>query len=125
VNGFVDDYGRPLVPLTVSSTKSGKSINIHGWIDTGFTGSLLLLPDQVRQLDLPPMFSLEGSVADGSLTTFETYLADVTWFGKTELREVLCGGGKFALVGLLLIEDLVVKIDYPAKTVDLSISPSA
>jgi hypothetical protein len=52
-------------------------------------------------------------------------LCQVNWFGQSQIVEVFGSAGANALVGLRLLEDLVLTIDYPARTVFLAVSPSA
>jgi len=125
MTGIVDDYGRAIVPITVRDPTTQRILRIDAWIDTGFTSSLILLPTHIQQLTPPRIGSVRIQVADGSIASVETYLCDVEWDGDFKQCEVLLADGKFAMIGVGLLEDMQLTIDYPARTVNLSRSPAA
>lgn len=120
MNGFVDEYGRALVPITVYHPTTGAAVTWDGWIDTGFTGALLLTEAQVVALGLPRSMAVPGALADGSQVQFETCHCRVDWFGTTRPVLAILGSGRFALIGIGLLEDVIVTIDYPGRRVTLS-----
>ncbi len=46
MNGHVDSAGRALVRIRLTSAATATTIEIEAWIDTGFTGELVLPQDQ-------------------------------------------------------------------------------
>lgn len=82
------------------------------WIDTGFTGDLVLPKTIVNELGLNPSGTVDGILADGSQTVLTTYHCEIDWFGRTRNLEVIANSGTTPLldVGLLLAKELVV--DY-------------
>jgi predicted aspartyl protease len=71
MTGIVDDHGRALVHLVVRHPDTAASAEWDAWIDTGFTGELLLTPDQADSLKLPHYPGIPGALADGSHIEFE------------------------------------------------------
>ncbi|MCX7423572.1 MAG: hypothetical protein NT013_29110 [Planctomycetia bacterium] len=52
MNGTVDSQGRALSPVSVRPTPIGAETQINVWVDTGFTGDLVLPKDQIQRLGL-------------------------------------------------------------------------
>jgi clan AA aspartic protease len=119
MTGIVDDYGRALVRITIRHPESSASAEWDAWIDTGFTGELLLTPEQADALGLPRSSAVPGTLADGSQIQFEARRCFVEWFGVSRTILPIIGTGRFALIGVGLLEDLNVAINYPARTVSL------
>lgn len=119
MTGVVDDYGRALVRVTVVHPTTGARTELDAWIDTGFTGSLMLPAEQIAHLGLPPVTPIPAGLADGSRTMFDTYACQVDWFGRVRAVDAMAGTGRFALIGVALIEDHVLTIDYPRRGVTL------
>ena len=92
------------------------------WIDTGFSGALALPNEQVTRLALQKVGTAAGGLADGSRVTFHTYACHISWFGAERHLEALASAGHFALIGLGLLEDYILTIDYPSRTVTLVLS---
>lgn len=124
VTGIVDEYGRPLVRVRVVHPTSGANLEIDAIVDTGCTGSMSLTIDQIRRLGLPRAGQVNGELADGTVVPIPLHLCQVDWLGQLRLIETLGAGTRFALIGLGLLEDLILTIDYPARTVNLTPSPS-
>jgi predicted aspartyl protease len=124
ISGRVDDYGRALVPVKVGHPTSGlMAVTLEAWIDTGFTGRTLLTAGQIASLGLPRQRTVIGGLADGSLHVFESYACQIEWFGRQLTLDALAGSGQFALVGVPLMEDCTLTIDYPGRSVTLSALP--
>jgi predicted aspartyl protease len=122
ISGIVDDYGRALIPLVLAHPSTGGTITVEAWIDSAFTGYLLLTPDQASQLGLARSNTVTGRVATGSEVTFETASYVVAWFDRMQPTEAVISPGAFALVGIHLMSDCTVEIDYPARRVMLTLS---
>jgi predicted aspartyl protease len=121
IRGVVDDYGRPLIPIVVRHP-AGEATEVQAWIDTGLTGSLLLTSAQIQALGLAHSSTIRDGLANGTEAVFDIYSCVLTWFGKDRNVEALAGAGNFALVGLGLLEDCELTIDYPARTVQLALA---
>ncbi len=119
MNGYVDQSGRAFVPVEILSATSPKGFQIDVWIDTGFTGELVLPEPVVRQLNLPISGAVDGILADGSRTELNTYHCQLRWFGRERHLEVIANNGELPLlgVGLLLAKEL--RVDYTNLVVSL------
>ena len=118
--GVVDDYGRALLPITVRDPLTQSFVELQAWIDTGFAGTLMLPADTIAALALPKSGSVSGSLADGSLISFDTFDCVVDWMGVQRPVTALGSAGRFPLIGVGLLEDCTVTIDYPARTVTVA-----
>ena len=79
-------------------------------MDTGFTGFLRLPPSLVAMLGLVSRGTSEGTLADGSGVSFDTYDVAVLWGGDT--RVVLIDEADTTpLVGMLLLDRHNLNID--------------
>lgn len=121
ITGGVDDYGRPLVKVTVIHPISKQSIEIEAWVDTGFTGGLTLTPDQVKSLTLPSGLDVFITIANGATVQTTTASCIVEWFGRQRSIDALVSPGKFALIGLHFLEDHELVINYPNRTVTITL----
>lgn len=118
--GHVDEYGRSLVPVTLRATDCSEARGIDVWVDTGFTGELVLSATLVRELQLTPSAIVTAALADGSKSVMETYSCEVEWFGVSRTIEVIANSGQLPLlgVGLLLGHRLVVDYDRLVVTIE-------
>ena len=66
MNGHVDSAGRALVRLRLTSAATATTMEIEAWIDTGFTGELVLPQDQIAALGLPHSAVVTAELGDGS-----------------------------------------------------------
>jgi clan AA aspartic protease len=89
------------------------------WVDTGFSGELVLPTDIILAFGLPRSIGVAAILGDGSTVTLDSYICRLDWFGTTREVEVVANTGQWPLlgVGLLLGRDL--HIDYRAMTVAL------
>jgi predicted aspartyl protease len=89
MNGHVDGAGRALVHLRLTSAATATSMEVAAWIDTGFTGELVLPQDQIAVLGLPHSAVVTAELGDGSATMLEVYSCLVEWFGRVQQIEVI------------------------------------
>ena len=122
MKGFVDGSGRAILQILVLNGANGREQIIEAWVDTGFTGDLVIPRSIIDSLDLEPSGAIDGVLADGTQTQLETYNCHLEWFGRNRSLEVIANSGDMSLlgVGLLLAKELT--IDYTNLT--LSLSPS-
>lgn len=73
IAGIVDEFGRALVPLLLQSRPHGDSIEIDVWIDTGFTGDLVLPITTIRQLGWKQVSNVDARLADGSISSHDVF----------------------------------------------------
>ena len=117
--GHINEYGRALVRLMLRVTSNSDSHETEVWVDTGFTGDLLLPETMVNQWALTPSAMVEAALADGSRSELVTFSCEVEWFGESRVIEVIASQGRIPLlgVGLLLGHRLVV--DYEQLTLSI------
>jgi clan AA aspartic protease len=112
MKGIVDQAGRAILEIQLRPNSSHPFQTISVWIDTGFTGDLVLPQETIDNLGLNPSGTVDGILADGSQTVLTTYHCEIDWFGRIRNLEVIANSGTTPLlgVGLLLAKELVV--DY-------------
>lgn len=112
MKGIVDQAGRAILENQLRSGSSHPFRTISVWIDTGFTGDLVLPQKTIDELGLNPSGTVDGILADGSQTVLTTYHCEIDWFGRIRNLEVIANSGTTPLlgVGLLLAKELIV--DY-------------
>jgi predicted aspartyl protease len=90
---------------------------LDAWIDTGFTGELVLPQQQVTSLGLPLGPSVRARLANGSDIQLDTYTCLLEWFDEWRRIEVVANQGQHPLLDVGLLLDHVLHIDYRAKTI--------
>ena len=73
-----------MIPLLVFD-QSGTQHAISALVDTGFTGWLTLPANLIASLGLRWCREGQGVLADGGLTLFNVFAADVVWDGQRKL----------------------------------------
>ena len=53
MNGWVDSSGRALIRITVKPSTRSLPMELEAWVDTGFTGELVLPQERISALGLP------------------------------------------------------------------------
>ncbi len=119
MNGRVDDNGRALLDIHLSSKRDGPLVVITAWVDTAFDGHLVLASEIIEQLNLAPLVETEAILADGSRVALETFLCFIEWFGQRVPLQVIANDGRFPLLGTALLDQRVLRVDYRLKTVEL------
>ncbi len=90
-----------LIELEVSD--SGQPVaKLEAVIDTGYNGYLTLPYDLVTALQLPFAGHRRGTLADGSVTRLDVYLASVVWHGQQKDVLISQAAGT-PLVGMSLL----------------------
>jgi predicted aspartyl protease len=87
--GHVDDSGRALVAVSIRPTASAEALEVEAWIDTGFSGDLVLPLQQIEDFALPQSGTVGAILADGSQVTLKTHSCLIEWFGKLRELEVV------------------------------------
>jgi len=117
MTGIVDSSGRALVRLRLKHPDNAMEMDLDVWIDTGFTGELVLPRHHVTSLGLPLGPAVKAGLADGSEIQLDTYTCILNWFGEGKRIEVVANHGQFPLLGVGLLLDHDLHIDYRAKTI--------
>lgn len=82
--------GEPRVNLTVSNIfEPNRTLAITAVVDTGNTVHLTMMPEHVRQLDLPQWGEQWAVLADGSAELFPVYVGAVSWDGQNRAIPIL------------------------------------
>lgn len=112
MKGIVDDSGRAILTIQIFCPKHPTGVQVDVWIDTGFTGDLVLPESAIEDLELEVTGSIDGVLADGSQVELSTYHCQLEWFDRVRDLEVIANTGQTPLlgVGLLLAKEL--RIDY-------------
>ena len=120
MKGFVDDQSRALLPVPVSASRDGKRTELVVWIDTAFTGGLVIPRKQITELGLVKESSADAILADGQSVELETFACFFDWFGNSYETQIVASDGEFPLLGTMLLDGYRLEIDYQAKTVELT-----
>ncbi len=119
MTGVVDEQGRALLRVRMKVVAAERASELDVWIDTGFTGDLVLPAARIAALGLLKGITVEAILADGSLTQLDTYACLIEWFGEWKSVEVVANQGRFPLLGVGLLLDHDLHIDYRAKTINV------
>lgn len=117
MNGSVDGSGRALVRIRLKNPADATEAELDAWIDTGFTGELVLPQQNVTSLGLPLGPSVMARLANGSDIQLDTYTCLLEWFDEWKRIEVVANQGQYPLLGVGLLLDHDLHIDYRAKTI--------
>ena len=119
MNGLIDQNGRALLSIIVSANLNTSAASINAWIDTGFTGDLVVANSLIAEMQLPQSGTVDAILADGSLVELPTYTCFVDWFGRRRQLEVVSNDGEYALLGVGLLVGLELRLNY--RTLELSL----
>jgi len=117
MNGIVDNAGRALLDVELRATREAPSLSIAAWIDTGFTGDLVLPQSVIDDFGLPLTGTVAAVLADGSQITMKTYRCFILWFDDLRRLEVVANEGEHPLLGVGLLLDHELRIDYRSKAI--------
>ncbi len=123
MKGHVDQSGRAILSVLLVTEAHPSGVPIDVWIDTGFTGDLVLPEPLVQRLGLPVSGSVDGILADGTQTELNTYHCKLRWFGRDRNLEVIANNGEVPLLGVGLLLARELRIDYTNLVVSLEPSP--
>lgn len=119
MNGRVDGAGRALVRLGVKPCATATAVEIEAWVDTGFTGELVLPQERIAALSLPVSAVVRVELGDGSQTVLNTYTCLIEWFGHVKQIEVIANTGQFPLLGVGLLRSCTLTVDYASRTLTI------
>jgi clan AA aspartic protease len=117
VNGVVDNSGRAIVLLLVRASADADATRLAAWVDTAFTGDLVIPRETINRLALRQSAAVTAGLADGTQVVLETYSCLVEWFGGQRIVEVVENDGQVPLLGVGLLRDRRLEIDYRSRTV--------
>jgi clan AA aspartic protease len=119
MNGRVDLQGRALLDVQLSTHKPTGFLTVSVWIDTGFTGELVLPNGLIEEFRLEQSGTTLAVLADGSTVPLRIYSAWIQWFGVLRKLEVVGNDGEYPLLGVGLLTDHDLQISYRSKQVTL------
>lgn len=122
MRGKVDNGGRALVTVNLRKSASAEVVTDEVWIDTGFTGDLVLPASAIEGLKLEPSGSIDATLADGSQIALSTYSCMIEWFGNVKTLEIIANDGECPLLGVGLLLGLELRIDY--RNLHLELTPA-
>ncbi len=105
MNGHVDGAGRALVRIRLTSAAAATAMDIEAWIDTGFTGELVLPQDQIATLGLQRSAVVTAELGDGS--------------ARVQQIEVIANTGTSPLLGVGLLRGHRLTIAYASCTLTI------
>ena len=112
MNGLVDLQGRALLTALIRTAPEAEVIPLEVWIDTGFTGELVMPRSQIERLGLKPGLMVRAVLADGRNSRLKSFVAWIDWFGETLEVEVVSGEGHATLLGVGLMLGRRLMVDY-------------
>lgn len=117
MNGEVDHADRAMIFLTIRPFHNAEAVRLAVWVDTAFTGDLVVPRKVIEELGLRQSAAVTAGLADGTQVVLETYSCVVEWFGGPKTVEVVGNDGKIPLLGIGLLRDRRLEIDYRSRTV--------
>ena len=121
MRGSIDSNGRALLTVPIAPDSGSQRVAIEVWVDTGFTGDLVLPRTTIDALDLRQSGSVDAILADGSQIEVKTYTCLVNWFGEERRPEVVANEGDYPLLGVGLLLGLELRGNY--YTMELELNP--
>jgi clan AA aspartic protease len=119
VNGEVDNAGRATILLSVRASSAAAPIRLTTWVDTAFTGELVLPRKIVEKLGLQQSAAVKAGLADGTQVVLETYECIVDWFGERRTIQAVANDGQIPLLGIGLLQGRKLEVDYRLRTVSI------
>jgi clan AA aspartic protease len=119
MKGFVDQSGRAFIDIELSHPEDNVTVTVSAWIDTGFTGELVLPQELIELLDLEPSGTTGAVLADGSRIAMQTYSCQIDWFGETQQIQVVANQGRFPLLGIGLLWNRDLRINYRSSQISI------
>ncbi|QDU96796.1 clan AA aspartic protease [Lignipirellula cremea] len=120
--GVVDNGGRALLLVKLRKSVNTDAETAEVWIDTGFTGDLVLPASAIESLELELSGSVDATLADGSEVALSTFSCLIEWFGHVKSLEIIANDGECPLLGVGLLLGLELRIDY--RNLQLELTPA-
>ena len=117
--GHVDNRGRALLILSARATRNADPVDLTVWIDTAFTGELVIPRTTIEAMGLPQSAAVMAGLADGTQVVLESYSCVLDWFGNLRLVEVIENDGEIPLLGVGLLSDRRLEVDYRERSLVL------
>ncbi len=102
------DGSEPRITLRARDA-SGQYALVEAVIDTGFTGEITLPPGTVESLSLKFQGDGTGTLADGSVESFEIYRVTLLWHGVPRLSLAYAVPGE-PLIGMAMLRGSELRV---------------
>jgi predicted aspartyl protease len=89
MNGEVDVSGRALIVLSIRPSHGAEAVSLQAWVDTAFTGELVIPRATITRLGLPQSAAVMAGLADGTQVVLDTFSCVIDWFGQERVVEVV------------------------------------
>lgn len=74
----------------------------------------------VKKMGLLQSAAVQATLADGAIVVLETFECTLDWFGASRRVEVIANDGQLPLLGIGLLRDRTLTIDYRSRTVEIT-----
>jgi clan AA aspartic protease len=108
-----------LPKLEVEISGLSKRSKIEALIDTGFTGFLCIPVDVAKELGLILCGEEKFELANGQWVTQLKFRGQVHLLNATQEVEVIVSDSETAQIGVLLLENCILRIDFKSGKVQL------
>lgn len=116
MTGVVDAAGRALLRIQLRPSDASPDSEITAWVDTAFDGELVMPRTSIEALGLRQTAAVSATLADGTTAILETFDCVVAWRGADRHVEVVANDGRFPLLGIGLLRETRLVIDYRQNT---------
>jgi len=116
LNGYVDEIGQARISVTIRGFRS--AIRLDAAIDTAFSGDICLPIHLATQLGLELITTQHFELADGTIEEELVFLGFVT-FSEEKPAAIVLTDSPDALLGVGLLSEAKLHIDFIAKTVEI------
>jgi clan AA aspartic protease len=106
--------------LHVRPKEEAEPIALTVWVDTAFTGDLVIPRHTIAELKLSQSAAVLAALADGNEVVLDCYSCIVDWFGDVRAVEVIENDGALPLLGVGLLQGRKLEVDYRLNTLTVS-----
>ena len=117
MKGYVNEYGQPLVEITVMGTR--KESTCPAVVDSGFNGDVCVPTSIAIQLGLELVATYTIELADGTVRNELIFAGEVVFNGRKESAEILLTEAQDTLLGTGLLMGRVLEIDFLKRAVEI------
>jgi predicted aspartyl protease len=115
--GRVDDYGRALISITVRHPSTNVVATWDAWVDTACSAELVIPLGLISALGLTCSGNVKAGLGDGTVVFLDTYSCIIDWSGNRKPIEAVANEGRIPLIGVGLLAEFELVVDYPGRTV--------
>jgi clan AA aspartic protease len=112
IRGEIDDHGRAFLQVELLAHESSDSLLLNAWVDTGFTGEIVISKEQAEQLGLRPSGAIAAELGDGKEALLPTYACQVYWFSTELTVDAIVSQSAIPLIGIGLFRGRRLVVDY-------------